>query len=315
MPQPKSEFDTPWKQIIDLYFEQFVACCWPDKHHEIDWQHGYKMMDKELNKISRGTPVGNRIVDKLIKIIRKNGDETFVLLHLEIQGNLDTEFSERMFIYRYRLHDLYRKPVVSLAILIDGDLNWRPNSYSSSLWGCSIEMRFPIIKILDFKPRLEELNNSSNLFAPVILAQLAALEKQTAETRLTTKIALTRNLYEKGWQKNDILALYIFIDWILALPETLALRYHEEIERIEEELKVSYITTAERIGIEKGKQEGFADGFQKGEITLLTALLNYKFQTIPVSYLTKIKNADNEALLRWAKRVLNCKSIEEIIED
>ena len=79
MTQPKSEFDTPWKQIMDLYFEQFVACCWPGKYHEIDWQHGYKMMDKELNKISRGAPVGNRIVDKLIKIIRKNGDETFVI--------------------------------------------------------------------------------------------------------------------------------------------------------------------------------------------------------------------------------------------
>ena len=205
------------------------------------------------------------------------------------------------------MHDLYRKTVVSLAILIDGDLKWRPNSYSASLWGCSVEMRFPIIKILDFKPKIEELKRSVNLFAPVILAQLAALEKQTPESRLATKIALTRDLYKKGWQKNDIVAIYTFIDWILALPEALALQYHKEIEKIEEELKVSYVTTAERIGIEKGRREG--------EITLLMALLNDKFQTIPVNFLPKIKNANNDVLLKWAKRVLNCQSIEEVLED
>lgn len=33
MPQPQSEFDTTQKEIsMDLYFEYFVAYCWPGKY-------------------------------------------------------------------------------------------------------------------------------------------------------------------------------------------------------------------------------------------------------------------------------------------
>jgi hypothetical protein len=58
-----------------------------------------------------------RYADKLVKIWLDNGQETFVLVHIEIQGQVDIGFAERMFVYNYRFYDRFRKPIVSLAVL------------------------------------------------------------------------------------------------------------------------------------------------------------------------------------------------------
>ncbi|MCG8353364.1 MAG: hypothetical protein MI924_36830 [Chloroflexales bacterium] len=38
---------------------------------------------------------------------------------IEIQGQEETAFAERMFVYHYRLFDRYHHPIVSLAVLGD----------------------------------------------------------------------------------------------------------------------------------------------------------------------------------------------------
>ena len=198
MSQPKAEFDTPWKKVLDIYFEDFIAYCWPEQHSKIDWEKSYKNLDKELSKISRNAPVTNRIVDKLVEVYLKNGNEAYVLIHIEVQGQRDVDFEKRMFIYRLRLRDLHDKPIASLAVLIDMDQNWRPGVYREELWGSSMEMKFPIIKLIDYKSRIKELEASANPFASVILAQLATLEKQSPEAKLASKINLIKRLYTQG---------------------------------------------------------------------------------------------------------------------
>ena len=311
MSQPKAEFDTPWKKILDIYFEDFVSYCWPERHGDIDWQKGYKSLDKELSKISRNAPVTNRIIDKLIEVYLKDGESAYVLIHLEVQGQFDSDFEERMLTYRYRLRDSHKKPIASLAILIDSDSKWRPGSYKEELWGSSIEMRFPIIKLIDYKSRIQELEASSNPFASVILAQLATLEKQSPEAKLTSKINLIKWLYTRSWKREDILTLLTFMDWVFALPEELELKCKEAIAILEEELHVDYITSFERMGIEKGLQQGM----QQGEGTMLLCFLEGKFKNVPDDYLKKINEADAETLVKWGKRVLNSQSLDDVFKD
>ena len=55
----------------------------------------------------------------VFKVWRGDGQETWVLIHIEVQAQVDADFSERMFVYHYRLFDRFRRPVVSLAILGD----------------------------------------------------------------------------------------------------------------------------------------------------------------------------------------------------
>ncbi len=303
MSQPKAEFDTPWKKILDVYFEDFVAYCWPARHLEIDWQKGYKSLDKELSKIARNAPVTNRIIDKLIEVYLKDGASAYVLVHLEVQGQSDPDFEERMFTYRYRLRDLYKKPIASLAILSDSDQNWRPGSYKEELWGSSIEMRFPIIKLIDYQSRIKELEASTNPFASVILAQLATFEKQLPEDKLISKISLIKRLYTRNWKRDDIMTLLTFLDWVFALPKQFELKCKGVIEILEEELHLDYVTSFERMGIEKG------------EGTMLLCFLEGKFKTVPDNYLKKINNADSETLVKWGKRVLNSQSLDEVFND
>ncbi|MBP6104745.1 MAG: hypothetical protein KA508_06800 [Gammaproteobacteria bacterium] len=191
----KPRFDGPWKQILDLYFKNFMELCWPDKYSLIDWKKGVRMLDKELLKIDKEAAMGDGSVDKLIEIHCLSGELTYLILHLEVQRSAQSHFAKRMFQYRYRLLDLHDKPIASLALLIDANPSWRPTSYLQEVWGSSVEMKFPIIKLLDYQDRARELEQSSNPFAHVILAQLAVNKKQDPEARLETKFELTRNLY------------------------------------------------------------------------------------------------------------------------
>src|SRR3990167_7144595 len=215
----RNHFDTPWKDILDMYFEHFMRICHPEAAKAIDWNKGYEPLDKELSSITKDSEKGNRIADKLIKVWRVDGQETWVLFHIEIQGHPQSDFSERMYTYHYRLSDRYHKPVVSIAILADDKLTWRPSSYAYQLWGCQLNFHFVPIKLLDYENQRESLVVSSNPFAIVILAHLAALKtKRNEKDRYTAKLGLTRSLYDKGWDKKAILDLYTFIDWVMALP-------------------------------------------------------------------------------------------------
>src|SRR5262245_48705815 len=46
-----SDFDSPWKEAIDLYFERFLAFFFSPVHAEIDWGRPFEMLDKELQQI------------------------------------------------------------------------------------------------------------------------------------------------------------------------------------------------------------------------------------------------------------------------
>ena len=62
------------------------------------------------------------------------------LCPLEVQGQYDAEFAERMFVYNYRLNDRYRQPVASLAALADDQPGWRPDHFSLEALGCKHQL-------------------------------------------------------------------------------------------------------------------------------------------------------------------------------
>ena len=51
------------------------------------------------------------------------------------QANRDPQFAERLDRYNYRTFDVYAKRVATLAILADGDPNWRPGNYKMEVLG------------------------------------------------------------------------------------------------------------------------------------------------------------------------------------
>ncbi|SBT04670.1 hypothetical protein ACCAA_1740009 [Candidatus Accumulibacter aalborgensis] len=80
-----------------------------------------------------------------------------VYIHVEVQGQHDANFPERLFTYNYRLYDRYRRPVASLAVLADGGENWKPTHFGYQRFGCEVGIRFPTVKILDYADQAEAL--------------------------------------------------------------------------------------------------------------------------------------------------------------
>jgi hypothetical protein len=80
--------------------------------------------------------------------------------------------------------------------------------------------------------------------------------KNNVDQRKAWKFRLTRGLYEKGYDRQEILDLYRFIDWILTLPEAVEREFWQELQVFEEERKMTYVTNVERFGIEKGVIQG-----------------------------------------------------------
>ena len=144
------DYDSPWKEILESYFPDFMAFFFPQAHQAIDWPKGYESLDKELQQIVRDAELGKRLADKLMKVWRLNGEEQIVLIHTEIQASHDPAFAKRMYTYNYRLFDRYDRPVVSLAVLGDESQASRPDTYRYTLWGCEVGIRFPAIKLIDY---------------------------------------------------------------------------------------------------------------------------------------------------------------------
>ncbi|MHC5615521.1 MAG: hypothetical protein ACYTXA_32265 [Nostoc sp.] len=57
---PQTEFDSPWKQILQLYFQDFMQFFFPQAHEEIDWRWGNELLDKELQQESEEFTIRNK---------------------------------------------------------------------------------------------------------------------------------------------------------------------------------------------------------------------------------------------------------------
>jgi hypothetical protein len=262
---PQTEYDSPWKQILQLYFEDFMQFFFPQAHREIDWTRQPEFLDKELEQVVRDAELGKRLADKLVKIYRIGGEESWILIHLEIQSQSESDFSERMFIYNYRIYDRYKRSVASLAVLGDEQVNWRPNRFGYELFGTKVEFQFPIVKLLDYQQRQSELEASRNRMATVVMAHLAALQtKSDRLQRKQQKLSLVRRLYQQGFEREDVLNLLAFVDWVLTLPQDLEREFLFEVEQLEAEQRMQYVTSFERSGIEKGKLEALLKGIALG---------------------------------------------------
>jgi len=303
-----TDYDSPWKDILDAYFPAFMELFFPDANKEIDWSRGYEILDKEFQQIVRDADLGRRLADKLMKVYLWDGSELFVLVHTEVQGQYDAEFTERMFTYHYRIFDRYQHPVVSLAVLGDENKQWRPCTYKYSRWGCILSFEFPVVKLTDYREKWSVLEDNDNPFATVVMAHLKNQDtRKDYDDRRYWKMQLMRRMYERGFARQTILDIFNFIDWVMNLPEEIEQAFEKEIEAFEKEKNMPYVTQIERRGEKRGEK--------RGESRLLRRLLENRFGDIPEQYRERLEQADSETLLKWSERILTAETIEEVFED
>lgn len=215
---------------------------------------------------------------------------------------------ERMYTYNYRLFDRYRRQVASFAVLSDNNPDWKPGKYESQLWGCNLTFTFPVAKLTDYKGQWAMLEASNNPFAIVVMAHLKTQETQhDSEERRFWKFYIIRHLYERGYEREDIINLFHFIDWIMWLPPAAEQELWQEMEQLEGEKKMPYITSVERIGIQKGRKEG--------TVLLLLRVLTHRFGQIPDAIQMQLQTLPMEQIEQLADLALTRNSLTEFMNE
>ncbi|MCD6508498.1 hypothetical protein J7M22_18000 [Candidatus Poribacteria bacterium] len=309
------KYDEGWKEAIRSFFPHFLSFFFPSIARHIDTTRGFEFLDKELGRISKRGLSGRR-VDTLVKAFLKNGEEKWLLIHVEVQGYPQEEFSKRMYVYNYRIFDRYNRDVVSLAVLTDEDDRFRPGPYQFMMGDFRLEMAYPVVKLLDYRDRWEEMEGDMNPFSVVVMAHLKSQEARgEVRERYAWKLRLTRLLYERGYGRNEILSLYRFIDMVISLPEELEELYHEEILREEEVKGMPYITTAERIGIRKGIQQGIQQGMLENAREMVLEALEERFGDVPEDVEKEVRRIEERDILKQLHRhAIRCGSMDEFRE-
>jgi len=293
------EYDNPWKEALEIYFESFMKFFFRHIHLEIDWSRGYEFLDKELEKTLRDAEIGRRHADKLVKVFLLNGIETWLLIHIEIQSYKDKSFEKRMFVYNYRIFDRYEVEVVSLAVLTDDNKKWRPCEYHTERWGCENTFRFPMVKLLDYGKDWKKLEQDQNPFALVVMAHLKSQGIKDGQERKRWKLHLMRLLFKRGYGRQDILELFRFIDWLMELPENIEKQFQNELIKITEENKMAYVTSIERLA----KKE------------MILEYITTRFKSVPedISSIINSIRADDK-LKSLFRQAITCESLDEFRE-
>ena len=141
------------------------------------------------------------------------------------------------------------------------------------------------------------LEPAPNPFALVVMAHLKTKATRGKKMiRLRWKIRLIRQLYERDYERQQVLELLRFIDWVLKLPEELADRFNAEVRDLEEELKVRYVTTFERLT----------------RIEMLERLLKCRYKELPAWVRSRLEKASVAELDRWTEQFVNAKRLEDV---
>ena len=257
--------DTLWKEIIKDLFEDFITFFIEDLAKEIDFSKGIDFLDKELATLTSKSENINRDADALVKVYLKNGEEKWVLVHIEVQGYIDKEFPKRMFTYYYRILDKFDKKITAITILTDGNKNYNPNCYQESFYGTELNYKYNSFKILDKTE--EELKENKNPFALIILAGLYVIKSKKTkdeQKKYNFKYTLIKLLKERKYSKEKIRSLFIFIESILKLSLKFELQFEKNVKKIFKE-EVSMPLTVEDMNIFQVKSDIKANNAVKAD--------------------------------------------------
>lgn len=232
--------DVLWKGMLEEVFDDVLRLVFKNADQLFNFQKRFEFLDKELNELypEPDKKSAARVVDQLVKVYRSSGEEEWLLLHIEVQEQNGSAFSERMFRYYYRLFDKYQKPITAIAIFTGKGKNL-PDRYKCSCLGTHLEYIYNTLRIADYPDHV--LETSSNPFALVILAAKKALlpDGTPDMERLRHKLLVARNLLaRKNLPQRKIKAILSFLNnYVVFKNQETNSIFTKEIHRITNKTK------------------------------------------------------------------------------
>jgi len=110
-----------------------------------------------------------------------------------------------------------------------------------------------------------------------------------------------RNLYERGFSAKDVRELFRVIDWLMVLPTPLEIMFRSDVDKIQEERHMPYVTSIERLARREGMREG------------IEAMLQFRFGEEGLKLMSEIQEIHEENTLRAILKALaTASSLEEV---
>lgn len=318
----RTNYDSAWKEVIEKHVEDFLEFFFPMVYESVDFSKGYEFKSQELREIMPISEAGKRIADEVVKVYLKlkNGRTgcLAIYIHIEIQGSREDELEKRAFIYFYRLFDRVLAEgegteVISLLVLTDEDESYRPDHFKYDRLGFEVYVKFPMVKVIDYKNNnalLEKLDSSGNMMAMVVKAQLKSYEakKGDDQKKFDIKRELIYQCFRGGYQKESIATLIKFLDYVFRLPKVLEKQLKLEIVIIEEENKMPYVTSWERMakeeGVEIGMERGVKIGVEKGDKNARLAVAKQMLlENFPIATIEKLTGLSLSVLTDLSKSI------------
>ena len=314
MSRKRADYDNPWKEILERLFEWFIAFFYPELYKLINWSRGHEFLDSEFQRLIENDRLSHNRVDKLVKVWLKTGGVQWILVHIEMQAKKEKGFAERIFYYLSLMYAHHRRPVVSIAILGDDDPSWKPDFFGYNIPGLDLHYRYPCVKILDYRSQWDMLEKSLNPFSLVVMAYLKMLEtKKDVTNRFVWKFTIAKSLLERGFNKDEISALFRFMDILMSLPAELEEDFRCKVvmyqkEKNMPEMMIPWEKAAFKDGMEKGMEKGVLYNSHEAVINVLEA----RFDSVPRTLVSSIRKLDNVVLLKSLLKIaVKVSSLEE----
>ena len=103
-------------------------------------------------------------------------------------------------------------------------------------------------------------------------------------------------------------ALVAIIDWMLALPKEMEQKVWQDIDEIERKAQMKYVTSVERLAVERGHSTGKLEG----KLETLTRQLARRFGPLPEWAAHRLSAGTGEQLDAWSDRVLDAANLAEV---
>ena len=158
------------KSAFEEFFPDLLHFFFRNANDIFNFDLGFEFLDKELSELFPvlKKKVGSRFVDMLVKAHLQNGEEEWILVHIEIQGEGSKDFPKRMHQYWYRIYDRYEVDIVALAVFTGNHNQKRSNRFHKEFLGTRITYEYNVYHILDHSEH--ELLAMNNPFALIVLA-------------------------------------------------------------------------------------------------------------------------------------------------
>ena len=294
--------DSPWKEMLEQQLPLALAFFFPLIDADLDWTQEYHILEQELRALYPAGETGKRIADCLAKAVSKEGDSRY--MHGEVQGGVEADFPRRMHVYDYRAEDRFGQPVISFALLIDDDPDWRPDRYEATLCGKRRVLEFHTAKILDWRGREAELRTHANPVALFVLAQLASMRtKKDVPGRAAAKLEVILLLQERGMTEEELRHWYRYLDWLLALPKEYDREMWLRIRKLKEK-DMPFVTYAERYGMELGEIKGMTKAIE--------VALELRFGDAALALMPRVRQVNDVARLEQLLQVAKTAPLAEV---